>query len=158
MTRYAERVLPRARTWLLAPGLGILATLSAVPFGATVAVGAGVVATLLAVVAGVAVSPRLEVTPAGFRAGRAFLDAEHVGGVEPLTGADVREAMGPGLRADAHVLYRGWARGAVRVHLLDPADPTPYWLVSTHRPAALARALRADAADGGQAAHSEQTG
>jgi hypothetical protein len=29
----------------------------------------------------------------------------------------------------------------VRVELTDPEDPTPYWLVSSRRPDALARAL-----------------
>jgi hypothetical protein len=37
--------------------------------------------------------------------------------------------------------------GLVRVPLLDPADPAPYWVVSTRHPEALAAALeRAQAA------------
>jgi hypothetical protein len=41
------------------------------------------------------------------------------------------------------VCLRAWARTAVRVEVLDPADPTPYWLVSTRRPDELAAAIAA---------------
>ena len=45
------------------------------------------------------------------------------------------------LDARAHVCLRAWARTAVRVEVVDPADPTPYWLVSTRHPARLAAAI-----------------
>jgi hypothetical protein len=48
-------------------------------------------------------------------------------------------------------VQRPWVKGAVQVHLDDPADPTPYWVVSSRNPTALASALlaeRAEAAEG----------
>ena len=81
--------------------------------------------------------------PDGLRVGRAFLTAEHVGAVTPLDRVATREAPGP--RADA----RAWLHGrpyvdtAVRVDVDDPADPAPYWLVSTRHPEAVAAALGA---------------
>ncbi len=34
-------------------------------------------------------------------------------------------------------LFRGYVRGVVRVEVTDPADPTPYWLVSARNPQAV---------------------
>ena len=97
---------------------------------------------------------------AGLSAGRAFLEAEHIGEVEPLEAAATRLALGPELRADAWLLQRAWVRTAVRVEVRDEADNTPYWVLSTRRPVELAAALVTcrDAASLDQAAHSEQTG
>ena len=41
----------------------------------------------------------------------------------------------------AWLLLRGWIPGVVKIELTDADDPTPYWLVSTRNPAALAAAL-----------------
>ncbi|WP_182047545.1 DUF3093 family protein, partial [Curtobacterium sp. ME26] len=35
-----------------------------------------------------------------------------------------------------------YVRGVVRVEVADPADPTPYWLVSARNPQAVVDALR----------------
>jgi hypothetical protein len=53
-------------------------------------------------------------------------------------------------------VQRPWIKGAVQVHLDDPSDPTPYWVVSSRRPATLASALLAARAAGesGTAGHS----
>jgi hypothetical protein len=38
-------------------------------------------------------------------------------------------------------VQRPWVRGAVQVVLDDPADPTPFWVVSTRDPVRLATVL-----------------
>ena len=43
--------------------------------------------------------------------------------------------------ARAHLVLRPWVSTTVELALADPADPVPYWLVSTRRPGALATAL-----------------
>ena len=56
--------------------------------------------------------------------------------------------LGPDYTVDvmpyAFVVQRPWIPGAVQVHLDDPADPTPYWVVSSRRPDKLAAALLAE--------------
>ena len=49
----------------------------------------------------------------------------------------------PGVDADAraYLLLRPYLKRAVRVEITDPADPTPYWLVSTRHPDRLAAAV-----------------
>jgi hypothetical protein len=54
-----------------------------------------------------------------------------------------REALGVGAHPLAFVVQRPWVGGAAQVLLDDPADPTPYWVVSTRRPVELATALLA---------------
>lgn len=156
MPTFHERLVPTAGFWALAPGAGVFAGAALLPVDAILAMIAAVVATLAVVIGlwrGAAV---VEVTETVVSAGRARLPLAVVGGVEQLDAGLARTALGTDLDARAYVLTRPWIRTAVRIHVTDPADPTPYWLVSTRRPGALAAALGAGRG-GAQPAHSEQT-
>ena len=96
---------------------------------------AAIVAVLLAT------TPTVEVTDGMFRAGRARIERRYIGAARPFEGAEATAERGGRLDARAWLLVRGWIPGLVRVDLTDPGDPTPYWLVSTRRPDALAKAL-----------------
>ena len=76
------------------------------------------------------------------RAGVAHLPVSLVGRVDVVTGEAKREALGPQLDPQAFVLHRPWVGPAVRIEVLDPDDPTPYWVISTRRPQELLAALR----------------
>ena len=41
------------------------------------------------------------------------------------------------------MVQRPWVSGAVQVIIDDPADPTPYWVVSSRDPVRLASAIAA---------------
>ena len=62
---------------------------------------------------------------------------------EALDEEAARRAFGVEADARAYLVLRPYVRGAVRVHVLDPDDPAPYWLVSSRRPERLAQALAA---------------
>jgi len=49
-----------------------------------------------------------------------------------------RDLLGPNAEQYAFVIQRPWVAGAVQIILADPTDPTPYWLISSRRPAELA--------------------
>lgn len=66
-----------------------------------------------------------------------------LGDVEVIDRKDKRKALGPLLDPAAFLLHRGWIGPMVRVHLVDPEDPTPYWIFSTRRPERVAAVLRA---------------
>ncbi|MHA6525137.1 DUF3093 domain-containing protein [Tessaracoccus sp. G1721] len=74
-------------------------------------------------------------------AGRCKVEGEYIAGAVPLSGEDARVAAGPGADHRAFLFTRPFVSGLVRVDLADPADPHPYWLVSTRRPHELAAAL-----------------
>jgi Protein of unknown function (DUF3093) len=60
-----------------------------------------------------------------------------------LDAAGRRELLGVGAHPYAFVVQRPWISGAVQVVLNDPADPTPYWVVSSRDPVRLAGAILA---------------
>lgn len=75
--------------------------------------------------------------------GPAHIPLRHLGQVDVIPPAGKRRALGPDLDPAAFVLHSGWVGPLVRVEVTDPQDPTPYWIFSVRRAAALA-ALLAD--------------
>ncbi len=98
---------------------------------------------------------RVAVEGTEFQVDDARLPVRVVADVIPLDADGKREALGVGAHPLAFVVQRPWVRGAVQVVLDDPEDPTPFWVVSTRRPVALATALLA-ARDVERAARPEQ--
>ena len=77
----------------------------------------------------------------GLTAGDSVLERPWLGEAEPLDSAATRRLLGPEADPAAHLVTRGYVRTAVRVWVDDPADPHPYWLISTRHPRELAAAL-----------------
>jgi Protein of unknown function (DUF3093) len=75
------------------------------------------------------------------RAGRAEIPLDQTGEAVPAFDAAARIERGTGLDARAYLVIRGWVHPVVRVPITDPADPTPYWLLSSRRPKELAAVI-----------------
>lgn len=73
----------------------------------------------------------------------ARLPVRFVADAVALDAAGRRELLGVGTHPYAFVVQRPWISGAVQVVLNDPADPTPYWVVSSRHPVRLADAILA---------------
>jgi hypothetical protein len=86
---------------------------------------------------------RVAVTPAEFLVDDARLPLAVIADVVALDAEGKREVLGVGAHPLAFVVQRPWIGGAVQVLLDDPADPTPFWVVSTRHPVELATALLA---------------
>lgn len=84
---------------------------------------------------------RIRVEDGMFVAGRARIPLSLLADPTPLDSEATRLVAGRDANAHAYLLLRPYLKRAVRVTVTDPADPTPYWLVSTRRPAELADAL-----------------
>jgi hypothetical protein len=84
---------------------------------------------------------RLRVADGHFEAGRARIPVEHLASPVALTAETTRRLVGVDANARAYLVLRPYLKRAVQVAVTDPADPTPYWLVSTRRPDALVAAL-----------------
>ncbi|MBD5787679.1 DUF3093 domain-containing protein [Cellulosimicrobium terreum] len=139
---FRERVLPGPGGWAAALGFAVVLGIALWPASAPLAIAVGLLALVAGVVALALTSPVVEVADGTFRAGRAHLPVELLSTVTTLDADAMRVQLGPRLDARAYVCLRAWARTGVHVLLDDPLDPTPYWLVSTRRPEALADALR----------------
>jgi hypothetical protein len=77
----------------------------------------------------------------GIRIGRAQIDHRYISGCRALDVAATRRRAGVDADARAHLVLRPYVDTAVEITLADPADPVPYWLVSSRRPDELAAAL-----------------
>jgi hypothetical protein len=84
---------------------------------------------------------RIEVRDAMLYAGPARIPLDQLGPALPLDAEGTRRVHGVDADARAFLLTRPYLKRSVQVPVRDPADPTPYWLLSTRRPNALADAL-----------------
>ncbi|MGC0363749.1 hypothetical protein ABH922_001733 [Rhodococcus sp. 27YEA15] len=73
--------------------------------------------------------------------GRAHIPVDLISRAAEVPASAKSAAMGRQLDPTAFVQHRPWVKTMVLVVLDDPEDPTPYWLISTRRPAALLAAL-----------------
>jgi DUF3093 family protein len=118
-----------------------LALVVAIP-GALAWACSGVALALLAALLVSYGGARVSVEDGWLRAGRARIEGAHVGEVAALDPEETRRVAGPQADARAYLLLRPYLRRAVRVEITDPADPAPYWLLSTRHPDELATAVR----------------
>jgi hypothetical protein len=147
---YDERLGVPLRWWALATmflASMLIAFLVATPAWVAMAGTAVLVALVLALFLGYGAA-RVSVRDGVLTAGRARISLEHVGEVEALDAARTRLLSGREADARAYLLLRPYLSRAVRIGIDDPADPTPYWLVSSRRPDRLAAALRGTGSGG----------
>lgn len=140
---YSERLLPGPLGWAV---IGLFAGFLAIalyPVNPTVAFTTGAIVAVVGVAVAVLTTPRVAVRDGELRAGPAHIPVGLLGAVTELDAEATRLELGPALDARAYVCLRAWARTAVRAQVVDPADRTPYWIVSTRRPGELAAAISA---------------
>ena len=114
----------------------VVALPSSVAWGAAGVVGATVVGLFLSYG-----SARVRVQDGVLHAGRAHIPVALTADPTPLDPGPTHLLAGRDAHAQAYLLLRPYLKRAVLVRVTDPADPAPYWLVSTRRPDDLARAL-----------------
>ncbi len=143
MTTYSERLTAPISWWLAALAFGaawgwimLVATNWPIAIIATLVVG-GAGLFLVWRYGSLLVTVDAET----LRVGRASIDRGHVGAAEPLHRADYRLKLGTGADARGYLVTRPYIDRGVLVPITDDSDPTPYWLVSSRRPDALAAAL-----------------
>ncbi|WP_028046490.1 DUF3093 domain-containing protein [Cellulomonas sp. URHE0023] len=140
-TVYSERLTLGPLGWVLMVVFASMLGIAFVPVDVRLAVLVGTAAVVGGVVVFVRTAPVVRVDATTLQAGRARIPLTLVGAASPLDSAATRAELGPRLDARAYLCLRGWIHTAVKVELVDPLDPTPYWIVSTRRPEALAGAL-----------------
>jgi len=140
---YSERLSVPASWWVIGMFFA-LTFVTAVGFyaGPVIAVVAGIAAAV-----GVAAAllsygnVRVGVDATGLHAGRAVLEWPFLGEVRVHDRAATRARLGAGADHAAWLLVRAFVPGSVEVAITDPADPHPYWLVSSRNPGRLAQAI-----------------
>jgi len=141
MTLYRERLWPAP--WLFfAVALVIPASLLVfLPISDVAGVVVAAVLYASCVLLLLIASPAIVITESELTAGKARIPVALVGAASAHSGDDARQQRGPGLDARAWLLIRGWVDPVVRIPVDDPADPTPYWLISSRHPEKIASVL-----------------
>jgi energy-coupling factor transporter transmembrane protein EcfT len=142
---YTERLFVPLRWWV--QGVMFVATLwlalvVAVPGAWAWSLTAAILA-LLALAFVAYGSATIVVEDGHLRAGRARVEAAYLGSAEPLDAEASRRIAGRDADARAYLLLRPYLKRAVKVEIVDPADPAPYWLLGTRHPEGLASAIAA---------------
>lgn len=142
---YDERLTVPLRWWV--QGVMFLATVwIAVILWVPAALAWGITAALVGLFALAMVaygSARITVSEDGLQAGNAHIEARYLGEAVPLDAEQARLLAGRDADARAYLLLRPYLKAGVRVAIDDPADPAPYWLISTRHPGALAKSINA---------------
>lgn len=86
-------------------------------------------------------SARISVHDGVLRAGRASIAATHLGPAVALDADATRRTAGRDADVRAFLLLRPYLKRSVKIVIQDPADPAPYWLVSSRHPERLVAAL-----------------
>lgn len=144
VSTYRERLTAPLSWWVMVVAFGLVwGWLMLVATNRPIAIGAALIA---GVVAGALVwsygSVVITAGPDGLRVGSTHLPRAHVGDVAVLDPRDFRAELGPQADARAWLRTRPYIDAGVRVEVADPSDPTPYWLISSRHPEAVAAALR----------------
>ena len=140
-----ERLGVPLRWWALATMFVaslLLALLVATPLWVALA-GTGVLLVAVLALFWTYGAARVAVRDGELVAGRARMLVALTGEATALDAEATRRLAGRDADARAYLLLRPYLRRAVRIDVADPADPTPYWLVSTRHPARLVTALDA---------------
>ena len=144
-TAYEERLVAPPLVWLgmLTVSLMLAAGLHAGGSGARAVVPYALLPVVVLGVLAAMSRGRITVADGVLHVPGARIPLEFLGGVQALDREGTRRVRGPFAEPLAYVVTRPWLPTAVRVQIEDPADDTPYWLVATRRPVALAEVLRA---------------
>jgi hypothetical protein len=141
---FAERLHVPLRWWAMLTmfmATVLLAFLVATPLWLALTATGALTALFGALFAGYGAA-RVSVDGPTFHAGRAQIPVSLLGAPVALDAVASRRLAGMDADARAYLLLRPYVKKSVQVPVVDPEDPTPYWLVSTRRPQELVRALQ----------------
>lgn len=146
MSAYEERLVAPPLWWLggLALAVMLAAGIHSGGTGARAVVPYVVLPLLVLVVLALCSRGRVRVADGVLHVPGARIPLSHVGGITPLEREQTRRLRGPLAEPRAYVATRPWLARSVRVQVEDPEDDTPYWLVGTRDPHALAAALQSE--------------
>ncbi|MGW2049099.1 DUF3093 domain-containing protein [Streptomyces sp. NPDC001858] len=143
-TPYEERLTAPRSWWFVSFLVGVSMALILLPFGTLPLLGGLVGGTAAAaVVASSYGSLRIRVVGDSLIAGEAKIPVTALGEAEILDPEEARAWRTYKADTRAFLLLRAYIPRALKVEVIDPADPTPYLYLSTREPERLAQALKA---------------
>lgn len=138
---FSERLWPSPALMVILLLLVPAVTLMLTPLNATIALPVAIIVYALISLTLVLMSPVIRVQGQVLYAGRAKVDAAHLGDISQLESGALKSVLGPHADARAYLLIRGYIHRGIKIEIQDHEDPTPYWVLTTRRPTELTAAL-----------------
>jgi len=140
---YRERLFAPPLWWIV--GMASMLTFGAIVWtGFDLGITLAVFAAMIAITAAFLLNwgrATIEVTGTELRVGGQALPLTQAGEVQPLDERQARALRGPRADPSAYILIRPYLRYAVYIEVTAPDAATPYWLLATRHPDALAAAI-----------------
>jgi hypothetical protein len=140
---YRERVRPNLGTFIAVATLLPAVTLVSEPFDYRIGIAVGLILVTSIWAALFFLAPVIQVGSSHLTVARAKIPRNLLGKIEEIAKDQIFYERGPKLEPAAYKVFQGTVKTAIKITLNDPNDPTPYWIISTRKPAQLAEVLRA---------------
>jgi hypothetical protein len=140
---YQERVRPNIGTFVVVLTLLPAVTLVSEPFDFRVGAVVGAILVLGIWTSLFFLAPVIKVSKTTLTVGRASIPRILLGKIDEVTKDQIFQERGPKLDPAAYKVFQGTVKTALKIGVKDSNDPTPYWIISTRKPAQLATVLRA---------------
>ena len=139
---YKERVLPNFGTFAAIFALLPSLTIVSEPFDVRIGLAIGIVVVITIWTLLIFRAPTIELSNLKLKVGRVGIFRNLIGQAEVISKDRIFLERGPNLDPGAHKVFQGSVKTAIKIAILDPEDPTPYWLISTRKPHKLAELLK----------------
>lgn len=126
-----------AAVFALLPSLTIVSE----PFDIRIGLAIGIVVVITIWTLLIFRAPTIELSNLELKVGRVGIFRNLIGQAEVISKDRIFLERGPNLDPGAHKVFQGSVKTAIKIAILDPEDPTPYWLISTRKPDKLAELL-----------------
>jgi hypothetical protein len=140
---YQERVRPNLGTFVAVSTLLPAVTLVSEPFDFRVGVVLGLILVIAIWASLLLFAPVIKVGRTTLTVGRASIPRTLLGKIDEIAKDEIFQERGPKLDPAAYKVFQGTVKTALKIAIEDANDPTPYWIISTRKPAQLATVLRA---------------
>ena len=140
---YQERVRPNLGTFVAVSTLLPAVTLVSEPFDFRVGVVLGLILVIVIWASLLLFAPVIKVGRTTLTVGRASIPRTLLGKIDEIAKDEIFQERGPKLDPAAYKVFQGTVKTALKIAIKDANDPTPYWIISTRKPAQLATVLRA---------------
>jgi hypothetical protein len=140
---YRERVRPNLGTFISVATLLPAVTLVSEPFDYRIGIAIGLTLMISIWAALFFLAPVIQVGSSHLTVARAKIPRNLLGNIEEIAKDQIFSERGPKLEPAAYKVFQGTVKTAIKITVNDPNDPTPYWIISTRKPAQLAEVLRA---------------
>ena len=111
-------------------------------FDTSAAVAALMAATVTLIYAAISMRSSILIDERGLRIDRAHIDLKYIGSVDVLNTSQMRLLRTRDADPAAYLAIKFWISTGVKITVLDPRDPTPYWLVTSKRGDEMAALLK----------------